>query len=131
MIEHSITVRVRYGETDQMGVVYHANYLLYFESARTELLRAAGVAYRDLEKEGLFLVVTEASCRYRAAAHYDELLTVACRVAGIGKARIRFEYDVRGPGGELLTEGHTELATVDSAKRPIRMPEDLLLRLSK
>lgn len=130
MIEHSIAVRVRYGETDQMGVVYHANYLLYFELARTELLRAAGVAYSDLEKKGLFLVVTEASCRYHAAAHYDELLQVSCRVAATGKARVRFEYGVHGPGGNLLTQGHTELATVDSGKRPVRMPEDLLRRLS-
>lgn len=129
MIEHAITVRVRYGETDQMGVVYHANYLLYFELARTELLRTAGVAYRELEKKGLFLVVTEASCHYLAAARYDDLLTVACRVSSVGKVRIRFDYSVQGPAGERLTEGHTELAAVDREKRPVRIPEDVLGRL--
>jgi acyl-CoA thioester hydrolase len=128
--EHASTVRVRYGETDQMGVVYHAHYLLYFEIARTELLRASGVAYRDLETGGLYLVVTEAACQYHAAARYDDLLTVRCRVAGMGKASIRFEYSVRGPTGQLLTEGHTELATVDAQKRPVRLPRDLKDRLS-
>ena len=130
MIEHSISVRVRYGETDQMGVVYHANYLLYFELARTELLRAAGVAYSDLEKQGLFLVVTEASCRYRAAARYDDLLKVTTRVTTVGKARIRFDYEVQGPAGDLLTEGHTELASVDRDKSPIRLPGEIVRRLT-
>ncbi len=130
MVEHTLTVRVRYGETDQMGVVYHANYLLYFETGRTELLRAAGVAYSELEKKGLFLVVTEASCRYRAAARYDDLLRVTTRVAGVGKARVRFEYEVHGPDGNLLTEGHTELAAVDRAKSPVRLPEEIVRRLT-
>ena len=72
--EHRVTVRVRYGETDQMGVVYHPNYFLYFETGRTELMRAAGVVYSEMEKSGVFLVVTQASCRYRAAARYDRAL---------------------------------------------------------
>jgi acyl-CoA thioester hydrolase len=129
MTEHTISVRVRYGETDQMGVVYHANYLLYFETGRTELLRAAGVAYRDLEQRGVYLVVTGTGCRYRAAARYDEVLRVVTRVARVGKATIRFEYTVHGPDGALLTEGHTELAAVDREKSPIRLPEDILRRL--
>ena len=130
MTSHETTFRVRYAETDQMGVVYHANYLLYFEMARTELLRAAGVAYSDLEKQGLFLVVTEASCRYRAAARYDDLLKVTARVASVGKARVRFEYSVHGPDGGLLTEGATELASVDRHKSPVRLPEEIVRRLS-
>ena len=130
MIEHTLSVRVRYGETDQMGVVYHANYLLYFEIGRTELLRAAGVAYGELEKTGVFLVVTEASCRYRAAARYDDLLRVTARVASVGKARVRFEYAVHGPDGSLLTEGHTELASVDREKRPVRLPHGIVRRLT-
>ena len=76
MKEHSVAVRVRYGETDQMGVVYHPNYFLYFETGRTELMRASGVAYSELEKAGVFLVVTQAACRYRAAARYDQELTI-------------------------------------------------------
>ena len=126
MPEHTETIRVRYGETDQMGVVYHANYLLYFETARTELLRSSGVAYRELEEQGIFLVVTEAACQYRAPARYDEVLRITARVGGVGKARVRFDYVVRGADGRLLTEGHTELASVDRDKRPVRLPPEVL-----
>jgi acyl-CoA thioester hydrolase len=129
--EHTVTVRVRYGETDQMGVVYHPNYLLYFETGRTELMRSAGVTYSEMEKEGVFLVVTEANCRYRAAARYDQELRVVTRVDEVGKARIRFSYRVLGPGGTLLAEGHTELASVDQAKNPVRMPPKISEVLSK
>ena len=129
--EHTVTVRVRYGETDQMGVVYHPNYLLYFETGRTELMRSAGVTYSEMEKEGVFLVVTEASCRYRAAARYDQELRVVTRVDEVGKARIRFSYRVLGPAGALLAEGHTELASVDQAKNPVRMPPKISEVLSK
>ena len=131
MREHTVTVRVRYGETDQMGVVYHPNYLLYFETGRTELMRSAGVTYSEMEKEGVFLVVTEASCRYRAAARYDQELRVVTRVDEVGKARIRFSYRVLGPDGTLLAEGHTELASVDQAKNPVRMPPRISEVLSK
>jgi acyl-CoA thioester hydrolase len=125
MTEHSVTVRVRYGETDQMGVVYHPNYLLYFETGRTELMRAAGVAYSELEKSGVCLVVTEASCRYRAAARYDQELKILTKVDQVGKARVRFSYRVIGPDGALLAEGHTELASVDAAKNPVRLPRNV------
>jgi acyl-CoA thioester hydrolase len=121
--EHSVAVRVRYGETDQMGVVYHPNYLLYFETGRTELMRAAGVAYSDLEKSGVFLVVTEASCKYRAAARYDQQLKILTKVDQVGKATVTFSYRVLGPGGSLLAEGRTELASVDAAKNPVRLPK--------
>ncbi len=129
MVEHVATLRVRYAETDQMGVVYHANYLHYFEVGRTELLRASGIAYTELEKKGVYLVVTEAACRFRAAAHYDEVLTVRARVARLGKATVRFDYVVGGPGGGLLAEGHTVLASVNARKEPVRLPEEVAARL--
>lgn len=129
MKEHVSTVRVRYGETDQMGVVYHANYLLYFEIGRTELMRAGGLPYGELEARGLLLVVTEAACRYRAPARYDEALEIRTRVDRLGRASVRFAYDVRGQDGRLCAEGHTELAAVDSAKRPVRLPENVAERL--
>ena len=129
--EHTVAVRVRYGETDQMGVVYHPNYLLYFETGRTELMRAAGVTYSEMEKSGVFLVVTEASCKYRAAAKYDQELRVVTRIDEVGKARIRFSYRVLGPDGTLLAEGHTELASVDKSKTPVRMPAEVADLLSK
>lgn len=129
--EHTVSVRVRYGETDQMGVVYHPNYLLYFETGRTELMRSSGVAYSELEKKGIFLVVTEASCRYRAAALYDQELKVLTKVDEVGKATIRFSYRVLGPSGSLLTEGHTTLASVDAAKNPVRLPREIAELLQK
>ena len=129
--EHRVTVRVRYGETDQMGVVYHPNYLLYFETGRTELMRASGVAYSELEKSGVFLVVTQASCRYRAAARYDQELTVLTRVDEVRKATVTFSYRVLGPGGGLLAEGSTELASVDRDKNPVRLPKEVSELLSK
>jgi acyl-CoA thioester hydrolase len=129
--EHAVTVRVRYGETDQMGVVYHPNYLLYFETGRTELMRAAGVTYAEMEKSGVFLVVTETSCKYRAAARYDQELRVVTRVDEVGKATIRFSYRVLGPDETLLAEGHTELASVNQSKSPVRMPREVSDLLSK
>jgi acyl-CoA thioester hydrolase len=130
VLEHTVRVRVRYGETDQMGVVYHPNYLLYFESGRTELLRSAGVAYSELEKSGVFLVVTEASLTYRAAARYDEELQVQTRVDHVGKATIGFSYRVLGPGGALLVEGRTVLASVNADKAPVRLPRQVTELLS-
>jgi acyl-CoA thioester hydrolase len=127
--EHSFKVRVRYGETDQMGVVYHANYFLYFEDARTDLLRAAGFAYADLEKRGVFLVVTEASCRYRAGSAYDETLDIRVRVEDVGKATLRFRYEVVGPDGRTRADGYTDLAAVDARKRPRRLPPEITASL--
>ncbi len=131
MRDHTVTVRVRYGETDQMGVVYHPNYFLYFETGRTELLRAAGVAYSELEKSGVFLVVTEASCSYKSAARYDEDLTILTRVDRVGKATVGFSYRVLGPTGTLLAEGRTVLASVDAAKSPVRLPRSVTELLPK
>ena len=130
-IHHTTTVRVRYGETDQMGVVYHPNYFLYFETGRTELMRSAGIAYSELEKSGVFLVVTEASCRYRAAARYDQELRILTRVEEVGKATVTFSYRVVGPDGTLLAEGRTQLASVDAAKNPVRLPKDVSSLLAK
>jgi acyl-CoA thioester hydrolase len=128
--EGSLKVRVRYGETDQMGVVYHANYFLYFEMGRTDLLRAAGLPYAELEKSGVFLVVVEASCRYRAGARYDEMLDILTRIDRIGKATVVFAYEVRGEDGRLCAEGRTELAAVDASKRPLRLPAEVLSRFA-
>src|SRR5438445_1082834 len=83
-----ITIRVRYAETDRMGLLHHANYLVYFEQARTELLRARGLSYRDLEDQGYLLVLTKVEVRYRSPAHYDDLLTVRTTVARTTAVRI-------------------------------------------
>ena len=113
-----------------MGVVYHAHYFLIFESARTELLRAAGLAYRDLEKRGVFFVVTKTGCRFVSNAGYDDLIGVKTRVARMGKASVRFEYGVHSEDGRLLAEGFTELASVDRGRKPVRIPGDVATLLA-
>ena len=110
--EHRL--RVRYGETDQMGVVYHANYLVYMEEGRTRLMEALGCSYAELERSGWALVVRKAELRYRAPARYDEELIIRTAVDRVGGASVRFVYEVRrAADGTLLAEGSTELACVD------------------
>jgi len=120
---------VRYGETDQMGVVYHANYLVYMEEGRTRLMDSLGCSYAELERRGWALVVRKASLRYRAPARYDDELVVRTRIDRIGGASLSFEYFVHLASDErLLSEGSTELACVDLRtvdRRPSLLPEDL------
>ncbi|HXF94990.1 MAG TPA: thioesterase family protein, partial [Gemmatimonadales bacterium] len=109
-IEH----RVTYAETDQMGVVYHANYLIWFEMARTEHLRRTGVSYRELEEQGVFLAVVEARVRYRAPARYDDLVRVKCWARDVGSRRVTFGYLAqRVPDGQLLATGDTSLVALN------------------
>jgi acyl-CoA thioester hydrolase len=123
MDEQVTAIRVRYSETDQQGRVYHAHFFAYFEVARTEWLRSHGIRYRDLETQGLYLVVVEASCRYRAPAAYDDVLHVAARLADISHVRLIFDYVVTRAGeGQVLAEGRTALACLDSRGRPRRLP---------
>ncbi|HTE52738.1 MAG TPA: thioesterase family protein [Kofleriaceae bacterium] len=117
-------VRVIFGDTDQMGVVYYANYLRYFESARAAMMRDRGLSGRDLTRLGVQFPVAEASCRYRRPAHYEDLLDVDIGVAALGHASIRFSYAIRR-GEELLAEGHTMHACIDSSGRPRRIPPEL------
>jgi acyl-CoA thioester hydrolase len=125
-LRHITRIRVRYGETDQMGVVYHANYLVYFEVGRTELIRERGFSYAELEREGVRLPVVEAAVRFRGPARYDDLLVLETRLVEVGAARLRFDYRLRlGEGDHLLAEGHTVLASVDPQGRPRRLPERL------
>ena len=125
-LEHTVTARVRYGETDQMGVVYHANYLSFFEVARTELIRLRGVAYSALEEGGLRLMVTEAAMQYHSPGRYDDVLAITTRLAESGPARVRFDYEVRREGEEeVLVTGHTVLASIGEDGRPCRLPAAL------
>ena len=117
-------IRVIFGDTDQMGVVYYANYLRYFESARSALLRARGFSARELVDEGVMFPVTEASCRYRQPARYEDLLDVHIAVEQMRHASVRFRYAVRR-GDDLLAEGHTVHACIDASGRPRRIPPDL------
>jgi len=121
------TVRVRYGETDCMGRVYHANYLAYFECGRVELMRGWGFDYATVEKEDeCFLPVIEARVKYRAPAFFDDELVVATRVVDYSVVRITFHYEARRKSDDILcAEGRTVLAAVDRAGEPRRLPADL------
>ena len=116
--------RVIYGDTDQMGVVYYANYLRYFEAARSTFLRQLGRSYRDVEAWGVALPVVEARCRYHRPARYEDLLDIDTRVTELGGASMRFEYEVRRDG-ELLASGHRLHACVGADGRPRRLPAEL------
>jgi acyl-CoA thioester hydrolase len=127
----STTVRVRYAETDQMGIAWHGEYLAWFEVGRTDLLRGCGCTYRDLEAQGLRLPVIEVQARYLRPAHYDDVLEIHTRLTGIGGARVSFDYEVRREGTEgPLATGSTSHAAIDLRGRPRRIPEDLRRRLA-
>jgi acyl-CoA thioester hydrolase len=119
-----ITIRVRYAETDRMGLLHHANYLVYFEQGRTELLRACGLAYKDLEDQGYLLVLTRAEVRYRSPARYDDLLTLRTTVVRTTAVRIDHRYELLRDG-VLLAEGGTTLACVDRDGRVQALPNFL------
>lgn len=116
-------VRVRYAETDAMGVVHHANYFVWFELGRTEYTRAAGLPYREVEEGGVRLVVVEASAHFRASARYDDVVVVRTAVAAVSKATLTFAYEVRRPDGALLVEGRTVHAATDMNGRVRRIPD--------
>jgi acyl-CoA thioester hydrolase len=116
-------VRVRYAETDTMGVVYYANYLVWFEVGRTDLLRQAGWSYREMEAEGFSLPVIEAHCEYKQPARYDEELEIRTSGALVSPVRLRFDYEVARPSdGAALAFGHTVHASLDRDGRPCRLP---------
>jgi acyl-CoA thioester hydrolase len=116
-------VRVRYAETDQMGVVYYANYLVWFEVGRTELLRSLGWSYREMEHEGIGLPVIEASCLYHRPARYDDELEIRTKGTLLSAVRMQFDYEIlRNPGSELIVSGRTLHAAVNGDGRPSRLP---------
>ena len=121
MTTGEIQVRVRYAETDSMGLLHHANYLVYFEQARTELLRASGRTYKDMEAEGFFLVVAKLEIKYRLPAHYDDVLTIRTTVTRTTPIRIEHKYEVLRDG-TLLAEGATTLACVGRDGKLCAMP---------
>jgi len=130
--ESVIELRVNYSETDQMGVVYHANYLVWFDRARTEHLRTTGYTYREMEEEGVYLAVTEARLRFRRPALYDDLVRVRCWVRDLASRRVTFGYAVeRAASGELLATGETSLMALDRDRNPTRIPEHVSERLEQ
>jgi acyl-CoA thioester hydrolase len=120
-------LRVIYGDTDQMGVVYYANYFRYFELARSEYFRALGGSYREMERDGFGLPVVEANCQYKSPARYDDVLKVNTRVSQIRGASLTFEYEIRREGEEkVMATGKTVHACVGRDGRPTRLPETVV-----
>lgn len=124
---HTTTVRVRYSETDQAGVAYHANYLHWFEVGRTELLRDLGCAYAVLEREqGLFLTVVEAGLRYLQPARYDDVIEIGTWISGLRRVRFRLDHRLRRlETGEVVCTGYIWLASIDRAGRTVPVPAGL------
>ncbi len=124
-------VRVRYAETDRMGVVYYANYLVWFEVGRTEWLRNTGWTYREMEQEGISLPVIEAHCEYRRAARYDDELDIRTTATLLTPVRVRFDYEVfRGTEPAPVAAGYTVHAALDTSGRPCRLPARVRHRLA-
>jgi acyl-CoA thioester hydrolase len=115
-------IRVRYAETDRMGLLHHANYLVYFEQARTELLRTQGLTYREMEDQGFFLVITNVEVKFKSPAHYDDVLTIRTTVSRTTPIRIEHNYHV-SCDGRAVAEGRTTLACVDRAGKLQPLPE--------
>jgi acyl-CoA thioester hydrolase len=125
-----VETRVRYAETDQMGVAYYANYLIWFEVGRSEFCRKRGFSYADLEALGYKLVVTDAFCKYRNAARYDETITIRTWLKEMKKRMITFGYQILRPEkNEIIAEGETRHLSLDSKGKPKSIPEEFAVRL--
>ena len=126
-----VDIRVRYAETDQMGVAYYANYLVWFEVGRSEFCRERGFRYADLEALGFKLVVSDVHCRYRNSARYDETVIVRTRLKGVNKRMVTFGYQIlRADLEEVIAEGETRHICVDSSGKTKSLPERFLLCLT-
>lgn len=127
---HTIELRVRYKETDKMGVVYYSNYLVWFEIVRTEFFRSRGADYREIEnRDKIYLPVVEAYCRYRAPLRYDDLVEVTAKLTGMSRTRLTFEYEV-AKDGAITATGRTVHAFVGIEGAPIPVPDGIRKQLS-
>jgi acyl-CoA thioester hydrolase len=126
MLVNTTYVRVRYADTDKMGITYYSKYLEWFEVGRTEMLREIGFPYTQLEKEGIGLPVIEAYCRYHRAATYDQLLRIVSAIKTLPRVTIRIEYKIYNEQQELLVDGYTTHPFIGKAGKPVRAPKSLL-----
>ncbi|MEO6149982.1 MAG: acyl-CoA thioesterase [Sphingobacteriaceae bacterium] len=130
MFEHSTKIRVRYGETDQMGYVYYGNYAEFFEVARVEMLRSLGMTYRSMEESGVMMPVMELKCKYMKAARYDEEITIKTTMAELPRVKINFTYHLYNEKEELIHIGETLLVFVNmKTNRPCLAPKDFIEKL--
>lgn len=127
MLTHQTQVRVRYGEVDRMGFLYHSHYVEYFDVARSEMMRSLGMSNFEIEAQGVMLPVLKVEVNYKNPAHYDDLLTIRTTLNELPRVRIKFDYEVFRPDGELITTGSVTLAFMHAdTKRACRCPQQLL-----
>ena len=132
MVFNEISFRVRYGETDQMGVVYYGNYAQYLEMGRVEWLRSLGISYKNMEENGIMLPVISLQIKYLKSAVYDDLITVATFLKKMPSVKIEFDYKIYNETGEILIEANTVLAFMDrKTKRPVKCPDYLLEKMAE
>ena len=127
MTKHKTTCRVRYGDTDKMGFVYHANYFRWFEIGRSEMLRSRGISYKDIESKGFHLPLSEMYCKFNTPSQYDDILLIETSLDKHYRAGMKFDYQIFSENGDnLLASGYTKHACVDSGGRVVRPPKFLL-----
>jgi acyl-CoA thioester hydrolase len=121
---HETEIRVRYQETDNMGVVYYGNYFTWFEVARTEYLRSFGIAYRDLEAKGVYLLVASASCKYKSPVRYDDVVTSKTWISEMKNTSLKFEYKLHA-SGRIIATGESVHVFTDKSFKPVRIPVEI------
>jgi len=127
---NEVDLRIRYGETDQMGIVYHGNYAQYFEIGRTEWLRNLGITYKQMEEDGIKLPVISLVVNFKKSVCYDDVIKVKTTLKKIPTASIEFDYQIENENGEIVTTGNTVLAFIDiNRNRPTRCPQHILDKL--
>ena len=127
IVSGEVQIRVSYAMTDQMGFVYYGNYAEYYELGRTELMRSIGLSYKALEDKGIQMPMLDMKIKYLRPAHYDDLLTIRTTICEMPAARVSFFYEIFNEAGELLNQGETTLAFIDSkTHRPLRPPKEML-----
>lgn len=132
MIFDEIPIRVRYGETDQMGVVHHGNYALYLEMGRTEWLRKRDFSYNQMEQNGIMLPVISMSLNFKKSAVYDEVIKVKTQLKKTPSIRIEFDYEITNEAGEILVTANTELVFINmETKRPMKCPDYILKKMKR
>ena len=125
-LHHDVEFRVRYAETDQMGVVYHTNYLIWCEVGRTDFIRARGMSYAEMERSGVGLAVSELSARFHSAARYDDMVRVRTTLAEVRSRGITFDYVItRVETGQRLVTARTSLVSIDGAGKPTPLPASI------
>jgi len=130
MYKNTLSTRVRYGETDQMGYVHHGNYAQFFEMGRLEWLRDLGISYKEMEENGIMLPVYSLNIRFVKSAFYDDILSITTHIKKKPAVRIEFEYEIHNQKGELITTGDTTLIFIDmKTGKPIKCPEYILEKL--